>query len=1363
MSRNFSAQNSSSKLGDSTNLINTSHLNQMMPSALIEIQDKNFKREQQKTKYSDISQEKLSCFKQDVPNISTATNSHNRSISTLLVKNKENSSNLVNLKFSANTRKKESSNLNPYKSITGTPSKYCSTNKKNEKMKLSDLNNFSARNIEDQNKVFNSAKQQQKTSSKKSNDLYSTKKYNNNNSINNSNSNICKTCRNYLPNNFGNSTNSFYKSNSKSKQKIKNAYFSTSGNFKKSKQLYSSRSFSCKNYVNQSNKQYLGIDLNLVSNSSHNNNNNFNSQIQKYIEIYNENELNGDINSNNGEIITGSNMKTNENIFEIEKNDEINENEIENGDSEQTIINRNFLNKNNNNNKNTIEINGDSTIQSKQSISKNNNSKISEMKKNSKINNNSNNSQIIIEHINTSNNNSKNNTINNSSTKSNNKSISKSIIENKPRNKKIKNKENTPLSNNSNAQNSQIDSNSIQPINQSTPMTSFHMYGYEAESSPTNYIKSITYMNTITQNNNSKFVNGKNGLSHIISKSISDGQSLHSINKSRDDEEHYISYINSTKSKNKDKEEEKRIIEKLEKIHIIKNSYVKKQQLKNENIDASQFTIEEKDEESDLDIQKKNYGSEFIIETKKILEKSNINKEICDSERETIENQHRLEKLRMQKMKEEEFERNEMINRIKKEQKEIEEKEKKERLEILKKEQKIKEEQILKEIEKQRDFELEEKKLKMKLEEEKIRKKLEQEKLEKYLKEDEQRQKQKIEIENKKLILQKKNDNKMRQIQEMKEKLEKERQSRINLEKQSKLLEQKFKNEIENNKMIESINKINNINKDIDKSINNNENDIYNDFDKNINDNINNKLDKFSDAPTFNKNISNSNNEKNNENLDYVVSFDNNNSIKYNKKFITAGLSTDHSSLNNNKSNNLDNLNNLNSIKNQDINTINLNLNNNTIKEKGDKIQNINDSCLDKEFFQVSNNQNNSFIEYNNTITQNISNYQSLQNSYKKKKFFREKTTKLKNKKINRANSQTGFQIEIIPKKEKKYNHNKSIRSFSFNINRSLNKKTKGINKEIKEEKIINKKQEDNNSKIDDILAKFKNKSNNIKQNNSTLYQIDDIYNNKNIENKTIAYDNSKIRRSSINNIFRKNKNNKNSLDFNNDNNNNIKNINNNNNNNDNNDNNNNIKNNNIIKSFLNNSNYYKSKFNSIFDYGNPNKKANNNTIFYDIEPEITENNMKKNKAIIMKNKFFSLGLENYSINNNNYKNIENDGFFNLKSKILNDDIIKTNKKTYGKIPHHSNRNENKKDNLNETKNGNLWIKDFSFNNNITLGNTEQSSGYLMNSSSMNTINNNNSRSKIAFKKKNNSSLICPANPFDTVNEAKEYFFFNDK
>ena len=85
--------------------------------------------------------------------------------------------------------------------------------------------------------------------------------------------------------------------------------------------------------------------------------------------------------------------------------------------------------------------------------------------------------------------------------------------------------------------------------------------------------------------------------------------------------------------------------------------------------------------------------------------------------------------------------------------------------------------------------------------------------------------------------------------------------------------------------------------------------------------------------------------------------------------------------------------------------------------------------------------------------------------------------------------------------------------------------------------------------------------------------------------------------------------------------------------------------------------------------------------------------------------------------------------------------FIDNKRSIYAKIPHHT---------KNEREERGLWSEYSLSNKSIfnTLGFTEQSS----------SINNSN---KNKFDRKINTSVF-PANPFDSVNEAREYFFFND-
>ncbi len=70
----------------------------------------------------------------------------------------------------------------------------------------------------------------------------------------------------------------------------------------------------------------------------------------------------------------------------------------------------------------------------------------------------------------------------------------------------------------------------------------------------------------------------------------------------------------------------------------------------------------------------------------------------------------------------------------------------------------------------------------------------------------------------------------------------------------------------------------------------------------------------------------------------------------------------------------------------------------------------------------------------------------------------------------------------------------------------------------------------------------------------------------------------------------------------------------------------------------------------------------------------------------------------------------------------------------------------------NERNKQGIWA-DYSISNN-TLRMTDQSS-------SLYSINNSNKNNKYKFNRKINTSVL-PANPFDTVNEAREFFFFNN-
>ena len=129
---------------------------------------------------------------------------------------------------------------------------------------------------------------------------------------------------------------------------------------------------------------------------------------------------------------------------------------------------------------------------------------------------------------------------------------------NNPRKSKKKKKEEL---NNSLSNIRQVSSNSINHINQVTPISKIKMCPYEAESSPTTYIKSTSNINNFTYltnnissnnnnncNNNSRICNkSKNSFIHIT-KEQSEGISLRTINKGEEEQQKSYShtYLNQS-------------------------------------------------------------------------------------------------------------------------------------------------------------------------------------------------------------------------------------------------------------------------------------------------------------------------------------------------------------------------------------------------------------------------------------------------------------------------------------------------------------------------------------------------------------------------------------------------------------------------------------------------------------------------------------------------------------------------------------------------------------------------------------------------------------------------------------------------
>ena len=394
----------------------------------------------------------------------------------------------------------------------------------------------------------------------------------------------------------------------------------------------------------------------------------------------------------------------------------------------------------------------------------------------------------------------------------------------------------------------------------------------------------------------------------------------------------------------------------------------------------------------------------------------------------------------------------------------------------------------------------------------------------------------------------------------------------------------------------------------------------------------------------------------------------------------------------------------------------------NIIKKYGNNIYNTNNNLKNKIF----NNNNNYFIDNKNSNAMNIKEDNRIENNN-----FKILSNRTNNKPFTRNNSQTQFQFEILSQqnKKKKYNMNNSYNSFYFKINGN---NTKINNRKSNKNIIINNLNDDSyvlninndlknkNIKNENILNSINNNSN---MNNSTITQrlIDKINNTRKkiVSTQSKEYDNSNIK--------------DNNLD----------------------------KNNNLyFKNYISNvdqDNDIKSKYkNSFLDYlKSINQNINNNL----------ENNEIKNNALFdyekFKNHYIKLNSNkklNKTLSNidclfdrNNLKfsikkisEQSDDFFYKTKKKYIDlNNIIDNKQKMYNKIPHHINNERNKQG---------LWA-DFSTSNN-TMGMTDQSSSFY-------TINNPNKNNKYKFNRKKNTSVL-PANPFDTVNKAREFFFFND-
>ena len=1153
--------------------------------------------------------------------------------------------------------------INSAKSFSAKPTKYYSDFQKGKKMKLIDLNSNS-KSISCKDNYINNSLRPSKISPKVSN----TQSKINNIAMNKSSKNFFSNSQGFTC--FSKSFHKKYKVNKKPKP---NNFYSlnksSSKSWKNSGRTSKSNSFrKYSKYLIPTYRQYLGIDLNLISNSSHIKIGEINSQMNRYLKNYNYNN-DDDENFRGEEEILDYDLKSNDNYFfpKRTENDEDNDNYLLNENNFDNKNKNSFKDLDGEENKNIINLNINKDI-----------SKIEPTEKNDVWN--LKNSNIKKEAL--------------------NQYINKYSLNKPPFPRKIRKEE----FNNSFSNIRHQDNTSINQINQSTPVSSFHMYPYEAESSPTNYIKSISNANNLTyMTNNSKKYNNKNK-GNNLAKEPSECKSYLSI---KDDEQKSYSHFNFNQSectnnnsiyKIPGKVEEKRICEKLENNHKIKNKENRNNIDEKRINNRPQNTIEEKDEESEYldkinsnllskekDIKKSilNKNSDFIQisqesnfpESELLNESKKLNEFINDENRSNSKIGVDKDIIKLDKKYDDSI-----LN--------IDYDENKEMMERL--------QRLRKEKEKNEEIEKEEKILKKRLEEEKYKKKMEEERIKILRKKEEEEKRIFLEKEEEKLKnIKKKEKHKLNELIKIKEEIKKEEQQRISLEKEAELLEKKIK--------IKDINRNNEI-------LTNYPNVIVNNLSKSIKTKsiIDNKYfynynltpSKIEDLDLKNKDILiNSLNKK--EEIMNKKTYINNpiNSSKYLKRDKEEKPYNYDYGLNSN-------------IENQIFNY---------------KLRNKNDI----------NNKNNNNLINNNDILNNIPNFEQF------KKIIHEKREKNdNNKKINkipynksfyRSNSQ--IQIEILSKENnKKYNMNNSFSSFNFKIdNQSKNSNKKniclinntndnsiGLNNKEKNDKIDNTIFSINNNSYNNsiISPRIKEKSTKSKTKDvSTQYQDYSINNN----NKNISADKNN------NLFFKKYISNNKGVD-------------------------NTIKsefdasisnysksNNNDLNSENNNkSEYYNPKYNMLFEYDKFKKK-------YDK----LNSNKKRNKSISNIHKMFD------SINNNtNYTDKkclddEKDDFYKKKKYIDINKVIDNKISLYSKIPHHHKNERNK---------SGLWsdysIYGYNKSSNNNVGLTDQST-------SIYSLNSLNKSIKNRLNRKINTSVF-PANPFDSVNEAREYFFFND-
>ncbi len=505
--------------------------------------------------------------------------------------NKNDNNNKIKEQNSASTSVKSPRNIINFNSIKlyspRSTSNFIGVQNTN-KMKLNELNSNSNKRKKEKREIklvkslhpeLNESKMTQKNLISEKNDTFTNKK--------NEKNEKTEIMKNFIPlskssKNFFSYSQSFscnsksmnrnIKSKRKADNSLNNNYFgnkSTSSLLGSRKSLINLGVHSHRNYndyLSPANKHYLGIDLNLVSNSSHKRYEDMNSQKQRYLKNYNYNNDDEDNDKDNNDDIIGYNLKSNDNYF-FPKNTS----------NDEQYENDKFSFENNENINQFTENSKDKDINGKKSENNKNNTIINLTinKDISEIN-----QSLYDDELNKKNLSIKKHNLN--------QYINRISIDKKNISKKNKKEDfNISLSN---IRPISHDNNSLNQINQSTPISSFQMCPYEADSSPTNYIKSNSNANNITNltYNNSKRYN-KNTMNYS-SKEQSEGQSYRSI-KSKDEEDQQKSInciLNQSEliniNTNSEKDEERRLTEKLEHYHKIrkgKNAL----KLKNKNND----------------------------------------------------------------------------------------------------------------------------------------------------------------------------------------------------------------------------------------------------------------------------------------------------------------------------------------------------------------------------------------------------------------------------------------------------------------------------------------------------------------------------------------------------------------------------------------------------------------------------------------------------------------------------------------------------------------------------------------------------------------------------------------------------------